>query len=132
MAVLKVLITQSDAWLIEDARNKKPTVLIDLPGTPISDPHAYKQKITELYNGDKTIGKRRAHHGCSKCRWTLDTKIGCAECNPSKHEVLIREKLQETTKLKNALAAALEAMGKPGNWKIAPTIDLRGGGDGTP
>ena len=107
-ALLRVLGKEHDNWVHEVATDKKPTVIIDLPGTVITDKKDYREKLKTMVKNNTLIHKKEHWYGCHTCRWT-SSGLGCCYCNPAKHEAILKHKLQETGKLKHAMEAALKA-----------------------
>ena len=87
-----------------------PKVIIELPGTMIENKKDYAAKVKQLWKSGELISARANFFTCSKCRWS-SSGVGCEECNPAKHEELLKQKLQQKEKLKIAVEAAREAAG---------------------
>jgi hypothetical protein len=109
-ATLKVLMKEHECWTLEENLGTKPKVIIQLPGTMIPDKKEYAANVKELWKSGDLISARAKFFTCSKCRWT-SSGLGCEECNPEKHEQLVKQKIQQKEKLKIAIAAAREAEG---------------------
>ena len=119
-ATLRVLITAHEKWRLEDALGKGAKVIIDIPGAVIPDKKQYAEKVKDLSSQGKLITQKEKFYTCSKCRWT-PTGEGCVNCNPARHEKLLKEKLIEAEKLKIAVELALKAAGLASKWKPSKT-----------